>query len=105
MIDIVASGRLASSPCEEEDDAELRFVFVGRWQHFFDGRPTWSDTRWVFDRTEWSVVFLEVLDPAGDCRLRQPHVLGRLAQRMGADHGDERGDVIDLQVRGHAKGE
>lgn len=47
----------------EESDVEGRFVFVGKWQHFFDGRPTWSDIRWVFDREDWSVVFLEILNP------------------------------------------
>lgn len=46
----------------EESDVEARYVFVGKWQHFFDGRPTWSEIRWVFDREDWSVVFLEIQD-------------------------------------------
>ncbi|WP_019995087.1 hypothetical protein [Aureimonas ureilytica] len=53
----------AELPLEvEESDVEGRYVFVGKWQHFFDGRPTWSDIRWVFDREDWSVVFLEIQD-------------------------------------------
>ena len=63
MMDLIAFGQPAPSPCDEEgDDADRRFVFVVRWQHFFDGQPTWSDTRWVFERADWSVVFLEILD-------------------------------------------
>lgn len=46
----------------EESDVESRYVFVGKWQHFFGGRQTWSDIRWVFDREDWSVVFLEIQD-------------------------------------------
>jgi len=64
MMDLIAFGQPAPLLCdEEENDADRRFVFAGRWQHFFDGRPTWSETRWVFDRKDWSVVFLEILDP------------------------------------------
>lgn len=64
MIDLVDFGQSVLSPCEDEDDVGYRFVFVCKWQHFFDGRPTWSDVRWVFDREDWSIVFLEVLDAA-----------------------------------------
>ncbi|WP_416356646.1 hypothetical protein ACLNGM_22315 [Aureimonas phyllosphaerae] len=55
----------ATLPLEvEESDVEGRFVFVAKWQHFFDGRPTWSEIRWVFDREDWSVTFLEIMNPA-----------------------------------------
>ncbi len=64
MIDITAFGRSTSSPYDDEDEVERRFVFVAKWQHFFGGRPTWSETRWVFDRADWSVVFLEIMDQA-----------------------------------------
>ncbi|SFF37838.1 hypothetical protein SAMN05216566_11015 [Aureimonas phyllosphaerae] len=47
----------------EESDVEGRYVSVGKWQHFFDDRPTWSEIRWVFDREDWSVAFLEILNP------------------------------------------
>lgn len=63
MTDILLFRQLASTPSQRDNDGELRFVFADKWQHFFEGEPTWSETRWVFERADWSIVFLEILDP------------------------------------------
>jgi hypothetical protein len=64
MREFLPARRLGSCPCEEDDEGELRYTFVEKWQHFFEGTRTWSYVRWVFDREDWNVVFLEILDPA-----------------------------------------
>lgn len=64
MREFLPARRLGSCPCEEDDEGELRYTFVEKWQHLFETMPTWSYVRWVFDREDWSVVFLEILDPA-----------------------------------------
>jgi hypothetical protein len=63
MREFLPARRLGSCPCEEDDEGELRYTFVEKWQHLFEDKPTWSYVRWVFDREDWSVVFLEILDP------------------------------------------
>ncbi|KQT42064.1 hypothetical protein ASG43_17465 [Aureimonas sp. Leaf454] len=63
MKDFISARRLGSCPCEEDEEGELRYTFVGKWQHFFETTKTFSVIRWVFDREEWCVAFLEILNP------------------------------------------